>query len=134
MGMFRTRWRSNFNKPFPRDPHGIGALWALEFEQSRPLLLPHVLVKLGVRVWTDLLQYRCDNPFKRLALSRSGHLALKADCLCELREGSSMPVCARSVDKLMRQHARHPHRVIQDRRDHDFDMTILAGSVWPALT
>jgi hypothetical protein len=107
----------------------------LELEQPRSLLLPCRLGKLGVWVGTNRFEDRRDSLFKRLTLGRSGHLAFQADCPRELREWTSVPGLHADyrVDKLMGEDARNPHGIIEDRRDHNLNMSILAGAARPAF-
>jgi hypothetical protein len=82
-----------------------------------------------VRISTKIIQEGLVLGLELLALHGCGWLTLKAKSLDQRREAALMtiPVCT-GMGKLMHQNAKHPDRIVNDRRDQN-----LMGLVREAL-
>jgi hypothetical protein len=107
--------------PLGRKANGIPATWASGLEHPSALRLAvDPGIELGVRVSTKVIQEGLVLGLELLALHGCGWLTLKAKSLDQRREAALMtiPICT-GMGKLMHQNAKHPDRIVNDRRDQD---------------
>jgi hypothetical protein len=92
-------------------------------------------IELGVRVSTKVIQEGLVLGLELLALHGCGWLTLKAKSLDQRREAALMtiPICT-GMGKLMHQNAKHPDRIVNDRRDQDLMGLVRASLGRPMLT